>query len=118
MKVAELEKTGLAERHIVLLQNILSRHARVSAARIFGSRATGSHKPGSDIDIVLFGDVEAAECALIKTEISDTTIPYFTDILIFDKITNSALVEKIENESILIYTKEQANQRADAHRTE
>ena len=42
----------------LMLQAVIARHPRVSEAWLFGSRAMGTHRPESDIDIALYGDVD------------------------------------------------------------
>jgi predicted nucleotidyltransferase len=41
--------------------NGISRNPLILSAVIFGSRTIGSHKPYSDIDIAVYGDLDASD---------------------------------------------------------
>lgn len=47
---------GLTEKHLNSITDALKLHPEIEAAKIFGSRALQTHKPGSDIDIALYGE--------------------------------------------------------------
>jgi len=50
--------------------------------KIYGSRATLSHRAGSDIDIVIYGkDINRKICLKLKDKLEEETgIPFFFDI--------------------------------------
>ena len=51
----------LSQQQLAVLRAVLAPFAdRIELVGIFGSRATGMARPNSDIDLVLYGDVEAA----------------------------------------------------------
>lgn len=88
---------------------ILSQHNEVTHARIFGSRALGSHKRGSDVDIVLFGDASHNTVIRISGALNEeTTMPYMFDVVAFENIRSDALREHIEQHGIEFYRKEPA----------
>ena len=47
---------GLSERTVEKIQAVLAGFPQVEKAVVYGSRAKGNFKPGSDIDLTLFGD--------------------------------------------------------------
>ncbi|MCE2877538.1 MAG: nucleotidyltransferase family protein [Bacteroidota bacterium] len=51
MKIA-----GLTDQELLQLQAALGTIKGLEKAVVFGSRATGKHKPNSDLDIALYGD--------------------------------------------------------------
>jgi len=74
---------------------------------LFGSRATGTYNDGSDIDLALMG------VDLVLNDILDATIkiemlllPYKFDIIIYDRIKNTPLIEHINRVGIIIYNSE------------
>ena len=46
---------GLPDQALATIRGILADYAEVEAATIYGSRAMGTHRPGSDIDLTLIG---------------------------------------------------------------
>jgi predicted nucleotidyltransferase len=99
---------GLTEKQITEITDFIARYPQVEKAALFGSRAIGSYKPASDVDIALFGSqVNAALGAVIKYDIEeDTYLPFFFDIVAYPKITNAALREHIDSKGIVLYERE------------
>lgn len=50
-----ISKWGLFPSEIEYIQRTLARYPQVDKAFIFGSRAKGNFKPGSDVDLALLG---------------------------------------------------------------
>ena len=59
---------------------------------LFGSRAKGSHKRGSDVDLAVIGDEKRANYVLNE----ETNMPYFFDVVNIKKIKNRNLLEHIQ----------------------
>lgn len=75
----------------------------VSEAVLFGSRALGREKVGSDVDIALKGDVDIDTLAAIAHTLNEeTSLPYFFDLLAYDSIANEALKSHIDRYGIVI----------------
>jgi predicted nucleotidyltransferase len=102
---------GLPEKTLRTIHNILSQHAEVDQAILYGSRAKGNHKPGSDIDLTLVGG-DALTLPImyrIATELDDSTIPYTVDLSIFHQIGDSDVKEHIQRMGIVFFDKSDVN---------
>ncbi len=78
----------------------------VKEAILFGSRAMGREKIGSDIDIALKGENLESLVYEVSGQLNEETpLPYFFDILDFTSITNEDLIEHINRVGKVIYTK-------------
>ncbi|MGF1689252.1 nucleotidyltransferase domain-containing protein [Photobacterium japonica] len=96
-----LQKNGLKLRHQQQLIAILMQHPRVESAWLFGSRALGTYKPHSDIDLVVSGELlSLTDIADLLTQIELTTIPFKVDLLLKHKIKNDKLLEHIQTYGI------------------
>lgn len=88
---------GLEEPVIARIQTVLARFPEIQRAVIYGSRAKGDHKPGSDIDLTLFGDrLNSALLSSISAYLDDLMLPYTFDLSIFDELEHTDLREHIE----------------------
>jgi predicted nucleotidyltransferase len=97
-------KSGLTSEVIEKIRNVLSKHKEISAAILYGSRAKGNFKPGSDIDLTLKGDkLDLAKLAKINNEIDDLSLPYTFDFSIYDQISNPELLQHINRVGIKFY---------------
>ncbi|MFA5806560.1 MAG: nucleotidyltransferase domain-containing protein [Melioribacteraceae bacterium] len=69
---------------------------RVKEIILFGSRAKGNFKKGSDVDIAIVADLLSFdELNQIRVNIDKLIIPYNVDVIDFNKITNNELKEHI-----------------------
>lgn len=92
---------GLKPHHQQQLIAILSNHPHVEHVWLFGSRAMGNFKATSDIDLVIQGEqLTLTDRATLLATIELTTIPYQVDLLIKHAITNTKLLEHIEEHGV------------------
>lgn len=88
---------GLSDNDLLSIQSILHDFPEVDQAILYGSRAKGNFKKGSDIDITLKGDhLDLSVLALIASQFDDLPLPYKVDLSIYDRIKNKDLVSHIE----------------------
>ncbi|MGN6619148.1 MAG: nucleotidyltransferase family protein [Ilyomonas sp.] len=96
---------GLKQGELEKIRSIISTEQNVEDAFIFGSRAKGNYKAGSDVDIALKG--KGITCEML-TSISyllneETAMPYKFDLLNYDSLRNKELKEHIDRVGISIF---------------
>ncbi len=99
---------GLPFQKIESFINILSKNEKIEEVLLFGSRAIGNFKTGSDIDLAIKGediDINLVSSLIAKTE--DLWFPYTLDIIIYKQINEPALTQHINRVGISIYKKTQ-----------
>ena len=74
---------GLSEAELGTIKKTLNDIA-VQKVVIFGSRAKGNFKKGSDVDLAIIGDEKKASYQLNE----ETNLPYFFDVVNLYEITN------------------------------
>ena len=95
---------GLSAATVEKIQSLLARHAIVEKAVLYGSRAKGNYKNGSDIDLTLYGaGLTYEEMTKISGELDDLMLPYEIDLSIFEKLNHQDLREHIERIGKLFY---------------
>jgi len=100
-------KFGLKEEIIHKINNIFLQYSAVEEAILYGSRAKGNFKKGSDIDIVLKGaKLNLSELHNIMIEIDDLSLPYSVDISLLHTINNPDLLDHIRRRGVVFYTAE------------
>jgi predicted nucleotidyltransferase len=89
-------KYGLSDSEITDIRSVFSNFPQVDQAILYGSRAKGNYKNGSDIDIVLKGtSLNLSLLATINSQLDDLIIPYKVDLFLFEKIKNKELINHI-----------------------
>jgi len=100
---------GLKEKVIFQIADVLSKYPEIHSAVLYGSRAKGNYRKGSDIDLTLKGiDISHRILLKIECDIDDLLLPYLFDISIFTHIDNPALIEHIDRVGIPLYQKKTA----------
>ena len=98
---------GLKENTIKQINRVFSKYPQVDKVILYGSRAKGNYKTGSDIDITLKGEgLNLSSVHKIELEIDDLFLPYTFDISIFNQISNPDLLEHINRVGKVFYEKE------------
>jgi len=96
--------TGLSPKTIHALEGVFKQFDAIDKVVLYGSRALGTHKPGSDIDLALFGkNVTPDLTASIAILIDDLLLPYTLDLTAYDLIDNLALREHIDRVGIELF---------------
>ncbi len=100
-------KFGLKNETIAQILSIFKKYSQIKKAILYGSRAKGNFKNGSDIDIVLTGeDLTIIELIKISSLLDDLLLPYTIDLSIYHKIKNPDLIEHIKRVGVAIYKKD------------
>ncbi len=99
-------KFGLPDELIAGFCSVFSAHIEIEEVIIYGSRAVGTYREGSDIDITLQGDkLTPRIISIIATELDELNSPYKIDISIFSDLKNEKLIEQIKRHGQLFYKK-------------
>lgn len=102
---ASLGIGGLPGHAVARMRAVFSAHPLIEQVVLFGSRAKGNYKNGSDIDLALFGPVDFSEMGTIAWELDDLLLPWEIDLLQFDSITNQDLRDHITRVGQIFYSK-------------
>ena len=97
---------GLKKKDLDLIIEKIRDNIKIEKAVIFGSRAMGNFKKGSDVDIVLYGSNIENEVRLINHELNERTVlPYYFDVLNYNEIENFDLKKHINKFGKVIFDK-------------
>jgi predicted nucleotidyltransferase len=104
-------KLGLVEGDLQNVVSVLIQFPEVELASVFGSRAKGNYKNGSDVDIALKGkQLSFMIVARINSILNEeTSMPYRFDVLNYETITNNELKDHIDRIGLVIYNKNDAS---------
>jgi len=96
---------GLDESLVSLIQSVFAKYPEISKVIIYGSRAKGNFRQGSDIDLTLIGkELDEETLSLIKIALDDLNTPYLFDISIFENINSSDLEQHIDRVGKTFYS--------------
>lgn len=100
-------KYGLPQPAIEKICAVLGRYPQVEQAILYGSRAKGNYKTGSDIDLTLRGsaDLTLDTVYRILNGFDELCLPYTIDLSIFDEISDPDVIDHIRRVGIEFYKK-------------
>lgn len=88
---------GLTQKELEILKSVFQKFDEINEVILFGSRALGTHKKSSDIDLAIKGKVNINTLSKLKYTLEeDTILPYFFDVVIYDNIKNIELKNHID----------------------
>ena len=98
---------GLLQRDLDYINMSISKLLEIEIVIIFGSRAMGNYKKGSDIDLAILGDnISSETIRKLNEDLNEQyPIPYFFDILDYNEITNKELKKHIDVNGIILFEK-------------
>lgn len=99
---------GLTTRQMALIRQILAPYAdRIERVDLFGSRAKGTQRPNSDVDLVLHGTLSAKDVDRIQALFRESSLPYSVDVKDYARIAYPPLREHIDRMARRLFTHEQ-----------
>ena len=98
-------KYGLSDRTLNTLDSIFRKYPSIKQAILYGSRAKGKYRIGSDIDLTLMAENTFTHTDLlhIAGDFDDSDMPYFVDVSIYDKLSNPDLKAHIDRVGKVLY---------------
>lgn len=94
----------MLDEELRLMQDIFSQTSALEKVVLYGSRAKGTNKPFSDVDITLIGNrLTDDDLTDVMYRLSESSLPYFCDVSLFKNLNNPALIDHIRRRGKEIY---------------
>lgn len=106
-----MNKFGLHERTINELLEYFKSKPEIKKVMVYGSRAKGNFRNGSDIDFAVWLDEESVKNGKtaydlrIEAELDDLETPYMFDVTDYNNLTHEGMKNSIDKDSVLFYEK-------------
>lgn len=94
---------GLSENITHLIKEVFKKYPAIKVVKVFGSRAKGNYRPNSDIDFVLWGDIDSLTLGKISLDLDELPTPYKFDVKLYDEISHSKLKKHIDRVGKVFY---------------
>lgn len=96
---------GLNNETIDKLKQFFSEFSEIHEVKIYGSRAKGNYRKGSDIDFALYGDIDFRLLSKISSEIDELSTPYKYDVTDYKSVENQDLKDHIDRVGKIFYVR-------------
>lgn len=96
---------GLRDTDINYMHDLFRQHPDIEQVWVYGSRAKGINRPGSDVDLALIGpDIKRETVSHVHFVLEeDSPMPFFFDVLYWNTLANQKLKDEIEQTGKLLY---------------
>jgi len=98
---------GLPEKALAGIKRIFSDYPDIEKVVLYGSRAKGDYREGSDIDLTIVGDrLTAEQFSHLQVALDDLLLPYTIDLSLLRQIENPDLLAHIARVGVVFYERQ------------
>ena len=95
---------GLSDEVIARIQRVFADNPEIDRVILYGSRAKGNYRNGSDLDLTIVGKgLTLSILARIEAELDDLLLPYRIDLSVLDWIEDPHVREHIARVGQVFY---------------
>lgn len=105
-----MKDVGLAPHEIDLIREVFRRFPAIREVALYGSRAKGTFRPESDIDLALIGIDDDIQTEAVAAELDELPLPYRFDVKAYSSIKYGPLREHIARVGVLLYRRDPSDQ--------
>ena len=99
-------KSGLSKKNIAQILSVFKAHEGVESVILYGSRAMGTFKEGSDIDLTIKGKtLNVTDLNRISNKLDDLLLPYKIDLSLYHYLQNQDIIAHIARVGVEFYRK-------------
>ncbi len=91
---------GLPPQTLAQIQAVLQAFPQIRWLKLYGSRAMGNYRPGSDIDLAFSSPVDYT--AQLAGAFEELPIPYLVDVTHWESLAHDGLRQHIEQVGLLL----------------
>ena len=104
-----MKDIGLTPHEIDLIREVFRRFLTISEVTLYGSRAKGTYRPESDIDLALIGIDSDVQAEAVADELEELPLPYRFDVKAYSNITYPPLREHIARVGVSLYRRDSSD---------
>jgi predicted nucleotidyltransferase len=109
MQVHEPGRFGLKEETVEKINTVFAAYPEIEQVILYGSRAKGNYRHGSDIDLVIQGErVTHTQLFQMENQLDDLLLPYKIDLSLLHAIDSLDLLDHIERVGKVFYARQLA----------
>ena len=98
----------LTSRELAIVRQVLAPFAdSIDRVAVFGSRAMGSSRPASDIDLALYGSLSEAQVARLWTLFDECSLAVAVDLADYARLSQGSFKRHIDAVAKTLFTREQ-----------
>jgi len=107
----EKNRFGIYDKTFLFMLETFKSFTEIEQVIIYGSRAMGNYKKGSDIDLAIVGEkVDLYTVNKLSVKLNEEIpAPYYFDVLDYNSLSNPELKKHIDQDGKVLYSKSRKN---------
>jgi predicted nucleotidyltransferase len=106
-----MNRHGLSQKVIDRIKGVLAEFPNVEQVILFGSRAKGTQKPGSDIDLAFTGTgLNWRVLGKIEDSLDDLLLPYRFSLIVYNEKTDPEVAAHIRRVGVTLFERRPLNE--------
>ena len=102
--IRDVPQAGLSARQVAIIDRVLAAIPEVERAYVFGSRALGTHRLTSDLDLAIDGTaLDERSAARVRLAFEEDYLPYSVDVVSLPLLRHTGLHAHIEAHGVLLW---------------
>ena len=98
---------GLTARDMQTIRAIFAKYTEITLVYVFGSRAKGNYRKGSDLDLaVMSPNIREKIIRRLKNDFEESSLPFTVDLVHYPTLTHPGLKMHIESVGVSFYEKQ------------
>jgi predicted nucleotidyltransferase len=93
---------GISQNALDKIKTVLCSHKNIENVILYGSRAKGNYKEGSDIDLTIKGNLTFDNLVKISLDLDNLNLPWKIDLSLYNQIENKELLEHIDRVGMVV----------------
>jgi predicted nucleotidyltransferase len=93
---------GISQSALDKIKAVLFSMQGVEQVILYGSRAKGNYREGSDIDLAVKGNLAFDDLAKMSVNLDDLNLPWKIDLSLYNQIKNDDLLEHIDRVGVAL----------------
>jgi predicted nucleotidyltransferase len=99
-----MKQNGLSAETVARMRGVFARYPQISQVILYGSRAKGNARPGSDIDLTIKGQgLTYDDLNRLERELDDLLLPYKIDVSLYALLDHEGLLAHIDRVGVVFY---------------
>ena len=94
---------GISQNALDKIKTVLFSMQGVEQVILYGSRAKGNYREGSDIDLTVKGKLNFDNLVKMSVNLDDLKLPWKIDLSLYNQIENKDLLDHIDRVGITIW---------------
>ena len=105
-----LNEFGISEKSMDIIFSIYEKYPQIERVIVYGSRAMGNFREGSDIDMTIIADgvFSYDDLLHVADDFDNSMLPYLVDVSDFSQLKSESLKDHIRRRGKVLYQRKSA----------